>query len=367
VAESRQGDSGEPSQRSSSVREQDHESTSSDRFCGATSSESTSVDESPVSRPESFSAPAKRSPDEIAQAWALANSPVDPETVQLLEAEIECLQVELAERDRQLDELSKPNDCAPELEEGVEDASREIERLMERLEQLLEELARSDQRVAALEELLRAEQEVTQAQDEERQQMETWIREIETRIAAREDEWQAEKEVLAARLEQFKAERDEADRQFHSLQQDPGMAAERAPIIAELRGQNDQLRDELSRAAKEKSALLKELESLRITDADDLVQKQVDEALRSERLAISQERAEMSRLRAELAQKTSQIREPDEAPKASDADERYLALRDTLKELHQQDRSSDSGQRKVGLATRLADLWRRLDGPTDTD
>ena len=72
------------------------------------------------------------------------------ETFDILRAEVEQLQLEVAERDAQLAEaLATKREAEPTLDEAT------VTNLMERLEEMLDELDRSDERTGTLEELLR--------------------------------------------------------------------------------------------------------------------------------------------------------------------------------------------------------------------
>jgi hypothetical protein len=291
---------------------------------------------------------------------------VDPEAVQMMRDEIECLQGELAERDRQLQEYAEMLD-ASDLPATVVGDSAEVEKLVGRLEDLLDELSRSDQRTSALEELLRAEQELVRSQEEERRQIDAWLSDIEQRISSRENEWNAEREVLTQRVSLLKAERDEADRQIQEAYQQGTGASAQDKVVEQMRAQLDELQHELAAANRRGSVAQQELETIRSCSSDDLIRAQVEETLRSERLQLAQERATLSRERAEFARLANPPEETATGVKRNEADERFLAFRQTLKELHQQEEKQHAGARKPTLGTRLADLWRRLDGPTDTD
>jgi hypothetical protein len=134
-----------------------------------------------------------------------------------------------------------------------------------------------------------------------------------------------------------------------------------------MRAQLDELQHELAAANRRGSVAQQELETIRSCSSDDLIRAQVEETLRSERLQLAQERATLSRERAEFARLANPPEETATGVKRNEADERFLAFRQTLKELHQQEEKQHAGARKPTLGTRLADLWRRLDGPTDTD
>jgi hypothetical protein len=290
---------------------------------------------------------------------------VDPETVSLLQAEIECLQSELSERDRQLTELQELVDGTHAVEPDC--GSAEIDALAARLEQLLEELAGSDQRTRVLEELLQAEQDVARSQQEEVAQTEAWLNDIEQRIAQREQEWQAEREALLRRVEQVKAERDEADSRIAAAEQSPHGVALQRTIVKELRVQIDQLQDKLNAAQRAREAQAQEIEQLSTKSPEQTRDEYIEAALREERLKLAQERAELSRERAQMARRLAEVEGTARRERRSEADERFRVFRQTLKELHKQEKPRSTTVHKATLGSRIAELWRKLDGPSDTD
>lgn len=296
---------------------------------------------------------------------ALLLAGIDPETVQLLQAEIECLQRELSERDRQVAELQSAAETRREAEPEMDSSATES--LVGRLEELLQELEVNDQRTRVLEELLRTEQEVTRAQQEEQTQVEAWLKDIERRMLVREQEWQAEREGLVSRAQQYKDERDETDRRLEAAEQSPLGAAVQQNVVRELREQIDTLQDQLEAANRARQSLQAELEKARSTSPEEARREFIEDALREDRLKLAQEQAALSRERAQLAKRLAELDQETQRERRVETDERFRAFRQTLKELHHQDQVGSPGIRKAGLGTRIADLWRKLDGPTDTD
>jgi hypothetical protein len=303
--------------------------------------------------------------DDRRRSEALVLAGIDPETVSLLQAEIECLQSELSERDRELTELQSAERnrsvAAPEVD------STAMEALVGRLEELLDELEASDQRTRVLEDLLRTEQEVSRAQLEEQSQVEAWLKDIERRVVAREQEWQAERETLVRRAQLFKEERDESDRRFEAVEQSPHGGAPQLNVVKELRSQIDDLQDQLEAADRTRQSLQAELDKMKSKSPDEARRELVEEAMREERLKLAQEQAAVSRERAQLAKHLAEIEQQTHRERRAESDERFRAFRQTLKELHHQEQVTTPGIRKASLGTRIADLWRKLDGPTDTD
>ncbi len=279
----------------------------------------------------------------------------DDETIELLESEVEYLQQLLAERDEQVAQLQRE----PDRQEESEQDTPATERLVARLEELLDELGRSDQRVRVLEELLRNEQDASRAENSEREEIQRWMGEIERRVAQRESEWRAEQETYERQIEHLKAACD--------LAPTPRAAAadrsEQAAENEQLRLQLQELRQSLSDAEQEISQWKR-----RASDAQQAANatpnEKIEQAVRAERLKLAQQRAELSRERAELMRKASEMKSVANHG-TSEADQRFMALRETLRDLQEDDRTTS--RQKRGLASRLSDLWKRLDGPTDTD
>jgi hypothetical protein len=287
----------------------------------------------------------------------------DEETNALLQEEIELLQSELAERDARIQELTAVVETATDPVPTTDAA--EMDHLMSRLEELLDELSRGDQRIRSLEELLRAAQEANQAEQEERQQIEKWLNDIEERLAERESEWRAECEVLAGRMEKVCQQRDELYQQL-----DKATAAVPSPevprgVLKKLQKHVDELQEQLRETEAKRDQVLERAQAAEQQLVEGAFEERVEAAVREERLKLAQERAAMSRDRAELARHTNVQWGAEHKDRACEADARFKAFRDTLRELHEEE--SAPAQRKTGLGSRLADLWRRLDGPTDTD
>ena len=227
---------------------------------------------------------------------ALPDAAVDPEMVELLRAELECLRAELADRDQQLSELNDVAEADATVT-GLPDAP-ETESLVGRLEDLIDELASSDQRIQALEELLRAEQDVIRTQDDEKQEVERWVGDIEKRLTAREEEWRAELEVLESRVSQLQKERDEADLRVQNVDNGSDVREE---AIRSMRADLDTAHQKLENSEKKQRELESKLEQARQMSSGESAKEFVDQAIRDERLALSQERAALSRELAEFS------------------------------------------------------------------
>ncbi len=288
------------------------------------------------------------------------------ETIELLQSEIEMLQSELADRDARIEEMSAVFDQSLDPEPQIDNS--ETEALVARLEQLLDELERSDQRIRSLEELLLAAQESSRADLEEREQVESWLGDIEQRISVRESEWQAERDVLNQRMEELRDALDNADRQIEGSTTDESREALHESTLQNLREQNDQLHQQLADAQEHQRRLEGRLSEFETKSTEEQHDEKLDAAVRAERLKLAQERATFSRERSEMMRQLTEAEQQQAPPSsAAAADERFNAFRQTLRELHAQDGGKKPVVAKQSLGSRIADLWKRLDGPTDTD
>ncbi|MCP4193358.1 MAG: FHA domain-containing protein [Planctomycetaceae bacterium] len=286
------------------------------------------------------------------------------ETIEMLQQELEWAQAELAERDGKIAEMSSLVEFGSP-EESVND-TEEMEALVGRLEDLLSELERSDHRIRALEELLRAEQETSHAEQEERVQMERWLNDIEHRVSEREAESRAEREVLTQRVAELREQLEQSDRQIYEAAAVTSPQSAHEGALQNLREDNDRLSEELVTSQEAQRELERQIESLQESTDAKSQQAVVDEALREERMDMAQERATLSRERSELARQIAELQN-DELPRsAAVADQKFNAFRQTLKELHEEE-DRNNGLVKPSLASRISSLWKRLEGPTDTD
>ena len=99
----------------------------------------------------------------------------------------------------------------------------------------------------------------------------------------------------------------------------------------------------------------------------DRVADAVEDALREERLEISQMKAEFARERAKMVQQQEEMmsREGLLSEQPNEADIRIRAFREHLKEVKATEPRSASAP---SLSQRLGKLWRKIDGkPLDTD
>lgn len=272
----------------------------------------------------------------------------DRETVALLQAEIEDLQAQLAQRDAEATHT-------PAASEHVDRNPEDSDEVLARMQELIDEANRSDERVGILEELLHAAEEANRSEQEERGQLEAWVGDIERRIGQREEEHAAELEALRARLEEANDEQDRLQRQLRQVAASGGGGGA-APkqyeeTLEKLQQTNRELQEELGESQKQ----IRQLEQ-RAEEQSELSES----ALREERAKLAKEQAELSRMRFEIS---SKIKDVEEMPKSENAQDRETAariqtLRQHLREIHEQEKQEE---REAPLTSRLKKLWKRVE------
>jgi chromosome segregation ATPase len=296
---------------------------------------------------------------------ASALDPFDLELIALLRAEVSHLQSELTDRDVRLAEMSAQDawTCAHAVEREADDElpEEQVAALLDRLESLLSELAESDRRVKTLEEMLQNFEQVAAAEGEEQRQVEAWIKDIEGRFAQRENEWRAEVEFLNGRLEDVTAERDRAEQMLARAHTPDRAAQMQQEVLHGLRRQVAQLGEQLAHSEKSRQDLERRYAAFDVEEAEHRSQERVAELLREERLQLAEERTELAVLRAELARAKVEIaeQEPVRAELPDEATTQIRALRQHLREIHEQEEHERDERR---LSRRIARLWKRLEG-----
>jgi hypothetical protein len=281
------------------------------------------------------------------------------DVIRLLEAEIESLRSELADRDAQLNELQGL--VAADHLNTVPGETLEEEGCNHRINELLDELKRSDLRIRTLEDLLRLSEDATQAEQEERKQIEIWVDELEHRVSNRELEWRAEIEILNERIRKLCDDRTQAEQQLRQAAANPAGGSQEK-VIRELQLEVSDLRQQLATAGSENKDLRSELESADFQTMLKRNQQLVDAELREEQLKMSQERAAFSRQKSELLRRVTELeRELAERKRPNDCDVRFQAFREHLREIHDQERQPTNPA--TTLSKRLVELWKRLDTP----
>lgn len=288
---------------------------------------------------------------------------LEQEKIALLEDELELLRSELAERDSRLMELEELNVAGAAGGLVAEENSEQDG--SEKIQELLEELERNDQRIRMLEDLLRLTEDASQAEKEERHQIESWINGLEQRVAEREAEWKAEVDVQIEQVTKLKEIKAELEKRLTNAVSNTAIE-EHEKEIHRLRAEIEKLNEHLKLAERARLELQKRLESADIAKTLENQEKVIAEAIREEHLKIARERAEFSRQRAELLKRVSDLEYQSEGRRTNEADERFKAFRDHLKEIHAEGKDEDA-RPAPSIGQRLVDLWRRLDGPTDTD
>lgn len=272
----------------------------------------------------------------------------DRETVALLRAEIDALQIALAQRDAECSFLSAEDQSFAPDSVLVADQGDEV---LERLQELIEEANRSDERVAILEELLHAAEDTHRAEHEERNQLEGWVGDIERRIGQREDEHTAEIESLRQRLDESHTALSRLQRQLKDAAFSGGMPKQYEQSLEHLQHSNRQLQEQLVDAQKHRLALEQRLAEL---------STEQERSLREDRANIAQEQAKLARMRFELSKKLADVQELPKSASPADAEtsHRIQALRDHLREIHELERKEE---KEASLTMRLSKLWKRIE------
>lgn len=291
------------------------------------------------------------------------------DTSDRLQAELDFLRTELAERDARLSELENISPSSFDVDAQVDTIStEEAETLVSRLEQLLAELDEKDEQIATLSDLLRTSEDAVEAADEERQQMETWIGEVERRVGQWQEEWHAERDRMQLSIEELTEQRDQAEQRLTSEGAAGAANPSRDRFLQQLREEYSLLKEKHLQLEQDRDLLQSQLAQAGAADIEQRVTAAVDEALRVERLELAQEKATIARLKSEVAKQQEELesrslRRGDD--QADSADLRIRAFREHLREIHETD------PRPVQAPTfsdRMGKLWRKLEGrPLDTD
>ena len=270
--------------------------------------------------------------------------------------EIEQLRFEIANRDSQI--MALKNDRSSSAEAVDEEVTV---KLVTRLEDLLVELQTSDDRIQGLEELLRVSEQATATEQEERAQIEQWIAEIENRVGQREAEFQVEVENLTQQLKAAKSDSAVVQAQLQSVSAAQSDGDQQNEAVVALNHQIEELRTSLQ-AANEANRELRE-RPVQSDDQIDLQSKltETQDELANLRLQTSQERAEMARRHAELESIRDELESRLEQSRSVDkSDTRIRAMREHLREIHEQEKLTKVEEKSNGLGGRIANLLTRL-------
>lgn len=310
--------------------------------------------------PSFDSAPNTASPSaRVSPVFNWDEDELEDETFAILKAEIVQLQSELADRDLQLEALRNG-----EVDESLNMFSDHSEQdtMLTRIDDLLRELSESDERLSLLQTMLAASETATRAEQEERKQLEAWVGDIEQRLGENEAVRDAEVAALRRQIGQLTEQRDQAEARLASAAASNTVQQETESLLRQLRAENARLEGELADAATRSEQLQQQLESVETRSTLQAQQQEVDSAIREERARIAQQQAQLARERAELAAKLSDIERADERGESPGrVDDRVNALRDHLREIHQQEGSPVVSGERSGLMSRIAGLWNKLE------
>ena len=303
---------------------------------------------------------ARMNVDESSEANELA-MPSDSDEVSFLRAEVEHLQSELSERDAELATLrtqqfsNSDSDCSEDNEDVV--------RLVNRLDELVEELQFSDQRHNDLAEFLRLSDEANQAEQEERRQLESWIQGIEQRVSQRTAESEAETARILGRNQDIQEQLNRAETYIRKMTQPASSSSSaseaHSEMIQELRGRHDEMTERLRVANEENERFRQEFQVKNANHGDEL--RKLEQKIVELELDACRERAEICRQRADLERSKSELEKKlQESGPLSDSDCRFAAMRQHLRDLHEQEKLTLEEKRRRSLSGRIANLLNRV-------
>jgi chromosome segregation ATPase len=325
----------------------------------------------------------------MSRQWAIDEvscgpEPVDHETIALLQDEITRLEAELSARDAAASPPVGESEPASVPEDWAE--------LRRRVDDLAAELAVRDETIALLMDQARLFEEAEAAKQAEWEQLEQWVQEVERRVEDRDEQGrdlaheleterrkveaqrrtaetqqragEAQRQALERDIEQLRGTLARVARQHHAVD---------AAALEALEQDNRRLRDavvELSATAAvaaEAEALRAQLQAAR-TELDQ-VRRELDQVRDDHQRECNEREAALAAERSQLAREMLQRHEDQVnalAPPAGavdaglSVDERIRALRQHLREIHDQEEQERQQRR---LSTRLSRLWRKT-GPT---
>lgn len=284
--------------------------------------------------------------------------------LELLRGEIEILQFELADRDRQIAESA-----APTTDDGNEDTV-ELEQLVglfeARMKDMAGELECSENRIRTLNDLLQATEEANLAERDERQHMEKWLTEIEGRLGESD-------QALKLELEQLKSREQRKDDLLRRAEEQIRKMMTEAAELAQ-NGQQDQqqgqkvleLNARVEQLQRENEGLVSEINELKehnaSSTADSVQLRQLQQQIAQMEMEAAQERAEISRERVELkAAQDEMMALKRELNRSNEADNRIRAMREHLREI-QQDEERRKAERpgSTGIGSRISKLLGKV-------
>ena len=286
-----------------------------------------------------------------------ANSGLMNAEMDLLKSEIEYLQNELSIKDQQIVELMTQDSAPLDVDSG------ETEKLVVRLEELLEELQQSDNRVKSLEDVLRYTEEANRAEQEERAQIERWLGEVESRVEQSEAEKEAEIASLQNRLRETETRRAKAESQLKKVlsksESESHSNSDSVSQVNSLTQKVAQLERLLESTAEEKQLAEQKVQELQSYQGSAARAQELEQKLVQIELETSRERAAIARERAELEMKLEQaVAEQRPGTKLDDSDYRFAAMRDHLREIHEEEKLEQLQKKQNSLSSRISRLLK---------
>lgn len=282
---------------------------------------------------------------------------VDDE-VEWLRMEVEQLRIEMAERDAFNEQQ---NHSSSKTQSEFEEDSDNL-KLVNRLEELLQELQTSDERIRGLEDLLQASDEATRAEQEEREHLESWVEEIEQRVTQREAEAAAELTRVTNQLKEARSRNKLADSQLEQALESNGNAFSDSSnhFIKKLRGQMNDLRHRLDVVEKENEELRNADRKQAAESAGAKIQE-LEQKLLQQQVEFSRERADIARKRVQLERLKDELEKTNVSNhKMDDATSRVMAMRQHLRDIHEEEKLEREERKQRSLGGRIARLLNRV-------
>jgi pSer/pThr/pTyr-binding forkhead associated (FHA) protein len=285
--------------------------------------------------------------------------------LELLRMEVEQLRYELAERDGQPhfeSGISVDTEPGNDQQCNYVDDDQTVQ-LVNRLEDLLEELQSSDERIRGLEELLQFSDQAAQAEQEERTQLESWVAEIEHRVSQREAESEAEMGRVLNRLKEAQSQQRHVEAQLKQVLQSKGnnLAEASKALLQKSRDQIQDLQQQLEQVKDQNEQLRQQAlcSEGEVKAHEEL--KQMEQKLLEAQVESSRERAEMARQRAELESLKDELAQQLNSAKDIDnADTRVRAMRQHLRDIHEEEKNALEEKRQRSLGGRISRLLNRV-------
>ena len=284
--------------------------------------------------------------------------------LELLRSEIESLQFELAERDRQFAESASPQ--PNQFDEDNAELQELVEQFEARMKDMAHELECSEDRIRTLNDLLQAVEEANMAERDERQHMEKWLAEIESRLGDTDEALKLEIQQLETRCTKKDELLSRAEEQIRKMMAEAANLADNGQEsqqdgqkVLELSSKVEQLMREVEDLESENIGL-KEQNANAAADSEQVGKLQQKIALLE--MEAARERADISRERVELKAAQDELMTlKKESNHRNEADNRIRAMREHLREIHNTEAQRKAQEpEKTGISARISKLLGKV-------